>query len=69
MPDRIVAIGLLNARDLERLGSGFSRAFAVDESPCFDELLIAIDIADGQMRETADQAPAHLPHAAQRCKA
>jgi hypothetical protein len=42
----IVAIGLLTQRDLDILGAGFHRAFPIDESPCFEELLTAIDIAD-----------------------
>jgi hypothetical protein len=42
----IVAIGLLTQNDLNLLGSGFRRAFRVDESPDFDDLLAAIDAAD-----------------------
>jgi hypothetical protein len=42
----IVAIGLLTQRDLDLLGTGFRRAFRVDETPCFDELLAAIDAAE-----------------------
>ncbi|MCF8709236.1 hypothetical protein [Rhizorhapis sp. SPR117] len=48
--DRIVAIGLLTERDLELLGTGFDRAFPVDETPCFGELLRAIDEADRSIR-------------------
>jgi len=52
-PERIVAVGLLTQRDLDLLGSGFRRAFRVDETPCFDELLAAIDRAEQQMEECA----------------
>lgn len=44
--DDIVAIGLLTEQDLSLLGSGFRRAFRVDDTPCFDELLAAIDEAE-----------------------
>ena len=46
----IVAIGLLTQNDLNLLGSGFRRAFHVDEAPMFDDLLAAIDAADRQCR-------------------
>lgn len=61
MSDRIVAVELLSARDLDRLGSGFSRAFPVDEAPCFGELLVAIDDADRQMWRTRDQECLQVP--------
>ena len=44
--ERIVAVGLLTDADLTRLGPQFSRAYPVDEVPCFGELLHAIDQAD-----------------------
>ena len=44
--DAIVAVGLLTSRDLEALGSAFTRSFPVDQTPCFNGLLIAIDEAD-----------------------
>jgi hypothetical protein len=47
---RIVAVGLLTADDLERLGPTFDRAWPVDETPCFSELLRAIDEADREVR-------------------
>jgi hypothetical protein len=43
---RIVAVGLLTEHDLSLLGDGFSRAWPVDETPCFAGLLEAIDEAD-----------------------
>jgi hypothetical protein len=49
--ERIVAIGLLTQSDLDLLGSGFRRAFLVDETPCFDDMIRAIDIADQKARE------------------
>lgn len=42
----IIAVGLLTQTDLNLLGSGFRRAFRLDDSPCFDDLLAAIDAAD-----------------------
>jgi hypothetical protein len=44
--ERIVAIGLLTEHDLGLLGTGFRRAFRIDDTPCFDELLAAIDAAE-----------------------
>jgi hypothetical protein len=55
MQDRVIAIGLLTATDLNRLGAGFSRAWPVDEVPCFGELLVAIDAADRQLWRTRDE--------------
>ena len=42
----IVAIGLLTADDLQTLGSSFQMAWPVDQAPCFEGLLQAIDEAD-----------------------
>ncbi|AQR75855.1 hypothetical protein BXU08_11805 [Sphingomonas sp. LM7] len=41
-----MAVGLLTNRDLERLGSGFSRCFPVSDDGKFEDLLRAIDEAD-----------------------
>jgi hypothetical protein len=49
MVNRIVAVGLLTQRDLDALGSGFARAFPIDNTPCFEELLRAIDEADREL--------------------
>jgi hypothetical protein len=46
LPERIVAVGLLTQRDLDTLGEGFKRAFPIEETHGFDELLRAIDDAD-----------------------
>ena len=43
---RIVAIGLLTRQDLDLLGPTFERAWPVDDSLCFDDLLKAIDEAE-----------------------
>lgn len=51
---KIIAFGLLTERDLEVLGPTFSRAWPVDEAPCFSQLLEAIDDAD---RRTRPQRP------------
>ena len=48
--DRVVAVGLLTARDLEVLGQGFTRMFPVDETPIFTQLLRAIDEAEEASR-------------------
>ncbi len=49
--NRIVAIGLLTQREVELLGHGFSRLWPVDETPCFTELVRAIDDADRELEE------------------
>jgi hypothetical protein len=41
--DRIVAVGLLSARDLERLGSGFTRAYPVEDGDSFADVLAQLD--------------------------
>ena len=46
LSQRITAVGLLTERDLELLGPDFNRIWPVDETPCFGELLQAIDEAD-----------------------
>ena len=52
MPEkRIVAIGLLTQREVELLGHGFSRLWPVDETPCFTELIKAIDEANRELEE------------------
>ena len=52
--DRIVAVGLLTARDIRVLGPSFNRLSLVDETPCFSELLRAIDEADREMGRARD---------------
>lgn len=48
--DRIIAVGLLTQGDLDVLGPSFTRAWPVDETPCFSALLRAIDDADRELR-------------------
>ena len=55
--DRVIAIGLLTSRDLEALGATFSRFYPVDETPCFGELLRAIDEADRAERIARSALP------------
>ena len=53
--ERIVAVGLLTQREVELLGQGFSRLWPVDETPCFTELIKAIDDADEQLHQEHSQ--------------
>ena len=48
---RIVAVGLLTEHDLNLLGAGFNRLWPVEESPCFDGLIEAIDEAERALRQ------------------
>ena len=48
--ERIVAVGLLTQREVELLGHRFSRLWPVDETPCFTDLVKAIDEADEQLK-------------------
>ena len=48
--DRFVAVGLLTRRDLDVLGSGFRRAFPLNENTDFTYLLTKIDEAEGRRR-------------------
>ena len=50
--DRIIAIGLLTQRDVDVLGQGFSRLWPVDRTPCFTDLLQAIDDADRELQNS-----------------
>jgi len=45
-----VAVGLLTQREVQLLGDGFTRLWPVDETPCFEDLLQAIDEADRQLK-------------------
>jgi len=57
--ERIVAVGLLTQREVELLGHGFSRLWPVDETPCFQDLLQAIDDADLELSK-AEGVGAHV---------
>ena len=48
--ERIVAVGLLTERDLGLLGPAFKWAWPVENAPQFQELLVAIDEADEELR-------------------
>jgi hypothetical protein len=52
--DRIVAVALLTHPELQLLGPSFTRAYPVDETPCFSELIRAIDDADRDVRRSRD---------------
>ena len=49
MRDRIVAVALLTDDDVTRLGANFRRLWPVDEAPCFEGLLAAIDRAEREL--------------------
>ena len=49
--ERIVAVGLLTQKNLDCLANSFERCWPVDETPCFLQLLGAIDQAGRMMRE------------------
>ena len=52
--DRIIAVGLLTQRDIDALGATFTRAWPVDETPCFSELLRRIDEAEREIQRERD---------------
>jgi len=56
---RIVAVGLLTDDDLRRLGPQFSRAYPIEDTPCFGELTRAIDEADRDFWRRSDRAVAY----------
>jgi hypothetical protein len=43
---RVVAVGLLTQEHLDMLGNSLKKVYRIDETPCFPELLEAIDRAD-----------------------
>jgi hypothetical protein len=52
----VVAVGLLTQQDLKALGDGFERSWPVDQTPCFQGLLQAIDDADRELWRVRDAA-------------
>jgi len=44
--DDIVAVGLLSARDLERLGSSFTRVYPVENADSFADVLAKLEAID-----------------------
>jgi len=60
--DRIVAVGLLTAHDVQLLGQDFKRLWPVNDAPYFSQLLQAIDEADRELRRPRQpQVAAALP--------
>jgi hypothetical protein len=59
--DRIVAVALLTDDDVTRLGSNFKRLWPVDETPCFQGLLNAIDDADREIRSQRQRVQRDVP--------
>jgi len=55
---RIIAVGLLSQSDLDRLGSQFDCLWPVDETPCFNGLIQAIDEAGREFRRSGIDQPA-----------
>jgi len=54
----IVAVGLLTRNDIDVLGPSFTRLWPVEETPCFDGLLRAIDDADREIRRRSPERSA-----------
>lgn len=52
---RIVAVALLTKDDVRLLGPTFDRLWPVDETPCFNGLLRAIDEADRALWRERDE--------------
>ncbi len=56
--DRIVAVGLLTQRQLDRYGPALKKVFPIHETPCFTELLRLIDEADREHWREEDRRDA-----------
>jgi hypothetical protein len=52
---RIVAVGLLTQEHLDALGTSLQKVYRIDETPCFPELLDAIDQADREHWRAEDR--------------
>lgn len=55
MRKQIIAVALVTAEELSRLGPTFDRAFPIDQTPCFGGLLNAIDEADRELWRKRDE--------------
>ena len=44
--ERIVAVGLLTQSNLDLLGAALKKVYPIQDTPCFTELISAIDEAD-----------------------
>ena len=53
MSERIFAVALVTRREGELLGPSFNRLWPVEDTPCFNGLLEAIDEADREIRRGA----------------
>lgn len=53
--EAIYAVALVTRSELTALGPAFNRAWPVEKTPCFGELLFAIDKADREHWRTRDQ--------------
>jgi hypothetical protein len=53
----IVAVGLLTQREVDLLGPAFERLWPVEEAPCFNELLQAIEEADRAISQPTKWSP------------
>jgi hypothetical protein len=56
--ERIVAVGLLTQTDLNLLGPAFTRAWPVENTPVFEQLVHAIDKADRELQQQAQSRKA-----------
>jgi hypothetical protein len=54
--DPVVAIGLLTQTNLTMFGSTLKKVFPINETPCFTELLRAIDEADREWWRDRDHS-------------
>lgn len=55
--DKIVSVGLLTQRDLDVLGTSFTRHFPVPRDDVFDDLLRRLDHVEYSYEPSADARP------------
>ena len=60
--ERIVAVGLLTQRNLDRLGGSLQKVWEIDDTPCFGALLSAIDDADRECWRERDRMACDRTH-------
>lgn len=51
-----MAVGLLTERDLNLLGDSFTRLWPLEEAPCFDRLIEAIDQAERDLKRSKERS-------------
>jgi hypothetical protein len=56
--ERIVAVALLTETNLQMLGNNLEKVYPIDETPCFPDLLWAIDEADREHWREQDRLEA-----------